>query len=77
MLFARVAAASSAVAEASARNAKIAHLAELFRALAPDEIETVVALLSGEPRQGRIGLQAFQPGKNLECRKLAIQELAP
>src|SRR5262245_43220516 len=56
MLFMRVVEASAAVSQASARNAKIAHLADLFRALAPDEIETVVALLSGEPRQGRIGL---------------------
>ena len=56
MLFARVADASLAVASASARLQKIAHLAELFRGLAPDEIAPVVALVSGEPRQGRIGL---------------------
>ena len=56
MLFAQVVAASDAVAATSARNAKIARLADLFRALAPDEIAVVVALLAGEPRQGRIGL---------------------
>jgi DNA ligase-1 len=56
MRFADVVAASESVAAASARNAKIAHLADLFRALAPDEVEPVVAMLSGEPRQGRIGL---------------------
>jgi DNA ligase-1 len=48
--------ASAAVALSSARLKKTARLAELFRALAPDEIEPVVALLSGTPRQGRIGL---------------------
>ena len=56
MLFSRVVAVSSSVAVTPARNAKIALLADLFRALTPDEIEPVVAMLSGEPRQGRIGL---------------------
>src|SRR5688572_24697320 len=56
MLFARVVAVSDAVAETSARNAKIARFADLFRGLAPDEIAPVVALLAGEPHQGRIGL---------------------
>src|SRR4029078_7568937 len=55
MLFPRVVAVSESVAAASARNAKIALLADLFRALTPDEIEPVVAMLSGEPRQGRVG----------------------
>ena len=56
MLFARVVDASQAVAAASARLQKIAHFADLFRALEPDEIAPVVAFVSGEPRQGRIGL---------------------
>ena len=56
VLFARVADASQAVAAASSRLLKIAHLAELFRGLEPDEIAPVVALVSGEPRQGRLGL---------------------
>ena len=56
MLFTRVVEASAAVAGASSRLQKIAHLADLFRSLAPDEIATVVALVSGEPRQGRLGL---------------------
>ena len=56
MLFAQVVAASDAVVASSARLQKIARFAELFRALAPDEIATVVALTSGQPRQGRFGL---------------------
>ena len=56
MLFVRVVAASAAVASASARLQKIAHFADLFRGLAPDEITTIVALATGEPRQGRLGL---------------------
>jgi DNA ligase-1 len=44
------------VLETSARSDKIRHLAACLRRLDPDEIETAVALLSGEPRQGRIGL---------------------
>ena len=44
------------MASAPARLQKIAYLAELFRELTPDDIASVVALVSGEPRQGRIGL---------------------
>ena len=56
MQFAEVVEASADVARSSARLKKIARLADLFRGAAPDEIEPVVALLSGVPRQGRIGL---------------------
>ena len=44
------------VRETSARSDKIRLLAACLRRIEPDEIETAVALLSGEPRQGRIGL---------------------
>ncbi len=47
---------SRSVRETRARSDKIRHLAACLRRLDPDEIETAVALLSGEPRQGRIGL---------------------
>ena len=47
---------SVAVAAASSRIAKIDHLAALVRRLAPEEVDIAVAFLSGEPRQGRIGL---------------------
>src|SRR5688572_19333483 len=56
MLFSEVVAASGAVAAARSRLAKIGILADLFRKLRPPEIEPVIALLSGAPRQGRIGL---------------------
>jgi len=49
---------SAAVAEAGGRLAKIALLADLLRRLAPEEIEIAIGMLSGEPRQGRIGIGA-------------------
>jgi DNA ligase-1 len=48
--------ASKVVAETSARLAKIRHLSELLKRLAPDEVEIGVAFLSGSLRQGRIGV---------------------
>ena len=56
MLFSEVVAASEAVAASSSRLTKIGILAGLFRKLAPGEIVPVIALVSGAPRQGRIGL---------------------
>jgi len=47
---------SAAVAEASGRLVKIGHLAALLRALAPEEVDIAIGFLSGEPRQGRMGL---------------------
>jgi DNA ligase 1 len=47
---------SQSVRETSARSDKIRHLAACLRNVEPDHIETAVALLSGELRQGRIGL---------------------
>ena len=47
---------STAVAEAGGRLTKIALLADLLRRLAPEEIEIAIGMLSGEPRQGRIGI---------------------
>ena len=44
------------VRETNARSDKIRHLAACLRHAEPDDLETAVALLSGEPRQGRIGL---------------------
>ena len=64
MLFAEVVAASAAVAAIRSRTAKTAILAELL-ARAGDGIETVTAWLSGEPRQGRIGIG----WRRLGCRQ--------
>jgi DNA ligase-1 len=51
-----VVAVSRSVAETKARLDKIGHLAACLRYAEPNDIEIAVALLSGEPRQGRIGL---------------------
>jgi hypothetical protein len=51
-----IVAASRSVSETSARSEKIRHLAACLRRVEPESVETAVALLSGEPRQGRIGL---------------------
>ena len=55
-LFADVVAASEAVRSTTARLGKIAHLSELLSRLEPDEVEPVIGFVSGEPRQGRIGV---------------------
>jgi ATP-dependent DNA ligase I len=49
-------AASAAVAEASSRLIKIGRLATLLQGVTPAEVEIAIAFLSGEPRQGRIGI---------------------
>ena len=56
MLLRELVASSAAVAEDSSRLAKIAHLAAVLRALAPEEVDIAIRYLSGETRQGRIGL---------------------
>ena len=47
---------SERVAATRSRTEKLAHLAACLRALEPDEIAIGVAFLTGETRQGRIGL---------------------
>jgi DNA ligase-1 len=47
---------STAVAAASGRLAKIGLLADLLKRLAPEEVEIAIGMLSGAPRQGRIGI---------------------
>ncbi|MEZ5220228.1 MAG: ATP-dependent DNA ligase [Ilumatobacteraceae bacterium] len=51
-----VVSASAEVADTTRRSAKIARLAALLRTVPPHEIRTVVGLLVGDPRQGRIGV---------------------
>ena len=53
---AEVAAASGAVARTTKRTEKVAVLAELLRGAAPDEIEALVGMLLGWPRQGKVGV---------------------
>jgi DNA ligase-1 len=54
-LLADLVAASNDVARTSSRSRKVAILAELLRRLDPDEVPIAVGLLSGVPRQGRVG----------------------
>ena len=51
-----IVAISKQVAATASRREKVALLASALRRLAPDEIETGVAFLSGEMRQGRLGV---------------------
>ena len=56
MLLYDIVTTSRNVREASARSEKVRHLAAFLRHLEPEQTEMAVALLAGEPRQGRIGL---------------------
>ena len=56
MRLAELVEASIGVAAVSGRLAKVDRLAALLSRAAPDEIEAIVAFLSGSPRQGRIGI---------------------
>jgi DNA ligase-1 len=47
---------SATVAATRSRKAKIDAIAALLRACEPDEVTTIVCFLTGEPRQGRIGV---------------------
>jgi DNA ligase-1 len=55
-LLADVVAASTQVAETSSRSRKIAILAELLGSLEAGEVAIAAGFLSGEPRQGRVGV---------------------
>src|ERR1700730_2069725 len=56
MRLAEVVNASRAVADTAARLEKISHLAALLKRVPPDEVAIVIAFLSGETRQGRLGI---------------------
>jgi DNA ligase-1 len=56
MLLQELVATSASVAEASGRLIKIGRLATLLQRLTPAEVDIAIAFLSGEPRQGRIGI---------------------
>ena len=58
MKLAEVVATSQRIAATRSRRVKVAGLAELLSRAAPDEIEIVVGFLTGEPRQGRVGVGA-------------------
>ena len=56
MLLCELVGVSNAVGGVSGRLDKIARLADLLRALAPEEVPFAIAALSGETRQGRLGI---------------------
>jgi DNA ligase-1 len=56
VLLADVVATSSVVASTRARSTKTAAIADLLARLSPAEVAIVVAYLSGETRQGRVGI---------------------
>jgi DNA ligase-1 len=56
MLLSDLVATSGRIAATRARSEKVAFLASLLKRLEPREIDTAVAFLSGQVRQGRIGL---------------------
>jgi DNA ligase-1 len=68
---------SRRVAETSGRLAKIERLAALLKQAAPEEIATAIALLSGTPRQKRIGvgyaaLAAARPARGADTPTLEL-----
>ena len=56
MLFAEVAETTETVTATRARSTKVAAIADLLTRMDADEVPIVVAILSGAPRQGRIGV---------------------
>ena len=56
MLLADLVATSKAVGSTRSRSAKVGHLAEMLSRLEDGEIVAAVALLSGQPRQGKVGV---------------------
>jgi DNA ligase-1 len=63
-------AASNTTAETSARNEKVAALAKFLKTVETSEVASAVGLLSGEPKQGRVGIGWATVGA-------AIETLAP
>jgi len=56
MLFADLVATSTTVTSTSSRSAKVGALADLLGRLGPDEVAIAVCVLTGAPRQGKIGV---------------------
>lgn len=74
-LLAALVATSQQVAETSARSAKTRLLADALRAMSADELEIAVLYLSGEIRQGRIGIgpSALRAGVTEAARQSGLQ----
>ena len=72
MLLERVVETSRRVTQTSRRLEKIELIAGLLRLASPDEIETVVAFLSGYARQGKIGV-GYATLRELGTKELAVR----
>ena len=55
MRLADLVALSASVAEASSRLTKVGHIADVLRALGPDDVAMAIPFLAGSLRQGKIG----------------------
>ena len=77
MLLHELVSASAAVAEVSSRLVKIGRFAALLQGVMPAEVEIAIAFLSGEPRQGRIGIggAAIRDAKPLTAAASPMLEL--
>jgi DNA ligase-1 len=80
MLLQEIVQTSAAVADSSGRLAKIAHLADLLHRLAPEEVSIAIPFLSGELRQGRIGLGpatiwSARPSSGAEAATLSLADV--
>jgi DNA ligase-1 len=73
-LLAEVTAASERVAGTSSRSQKVAILAGLLAALEPQEVAVAAGLLSGAPRQGRVGV-GYAAVYGAECEPAADPSL--
>ncbi|HKF14083.1 MAG TPA: ATP-dependent DNA ligase [Gaiellaceae bacterium] len=69
-LLADVVAASNALAATNSRSRKVAILADLLQRLEPPEVPVVVGVLSGVPRQGRVGV-GYATVYGVECSHAA------
>ena len=56
MLLSEVVSTADAVGTTASRNQKVSLLADLLRTVPPREIPAAIGFLSGEPRQGRVGI---------------------
>jgi DNA ligase-1 len=74
MLYGDLVAASQRTAATSKRSEKVAALAELLRAMPPNEITAGIGLLVGDPRQGRLGV-GWATMSNLQVEAAATPTL--
>jgi DNA ligase-1 len=75
MNFSDLVATSQMVAATPSRSAKTAALADLLKTADPEELAIVVGLLSGDPRQGKVGV-GWSTLASLEAETAAIPSLA-